>query len=183
MSTNKELKQQVKEYLNGLGYNTKQNVMSISVKSAMYDTSIRIVIKVLSINEFEVSKEVHERFESIRYDEVCGEILCGGNTYVRVNYDYTKFKEEVGKYKALANQAVEKWKLNCEDYEGIAIAETEDKKLFMYYGCNGFCSISSKKNKYSMLECGRYTAHCIESVAEALYYFINFGTFKEETQC
>lgn len=60
---------------------------AVSVRSARSstDSSLHVTIRSASVRKSEVAA-IARRFESIARDEVTGEILLGGNTYVRVAY-------------------------------------------------------------------------------------------------
>lgn len=83
--SNKERSAAIRAELKKLGFNSKQ----VSVKSGNcgYSDYSHITIKDLSIDIKAVEK-VCKVFNHVDYDEYTGEILSGGNTYIRVEYDY-----------------------------------------------------------------------------------------------
>ena len=83
--TSKERSAAIRAELKKLGYNSKQ----VSVKSGNcgYSGYSHLTIKDMAVRIKEVKKAVRA-FESVDYDEYSGEILQGGNTYIRVEYDY-----------------------------------------------------------------------------------------------
>lgn len=83
--SNKERSAAIRAELKKLGYDSKQ----ISVRSGNcgYSSYSTITIKDLSI-DIELVKDACLKFNDVDYDERTGEILEGGNTYVRVEYDW-----------------------------------------------------------------------------------------------
>ena len=83
--SNKERGAAIRAELKKLGYNSKQ----ISVRSGNcgYSCYSSITIKDLSI-DIKLVERACLKFKDIDYDERTGEILEGGNTYIRVDYDY-----------------------------------------------------------------------------------------------
>ena len=83
--SNKERSAAIRAELKKLGYNSKQ----VSVRSGYcgYSSYSTITIYDLSIDR-KLVEEAVLKFKDVDYDERTGEILEGGNTYVRVEYDY-----------------------------------------------------------------------------------------------
>ena len=73
----KELRSKLKE----IGYN--RNMVSVT---SDYD-SINVTVKSIEV-DFKKVEKLANSYESFRTDERTGEILCGGNTFVFVSYDY-----------------------------------------------------------------------------------------------
>lgn len=74
-------KQLIVDDLKALGYNSKM----VSVKQAQggYDSCYTITIRDPSVN-YPAVEEIERKHEYIDRDESSGEILCGGNVYIRV---------------------------------------------------------------------------------------------------
>lgn len=85
MSTVEKAKE-IRETLKKMGINSKQ--VSVTCDS----NSISCRIKDFSVDPNVVS-EIANRHESISRCQYSGEILCGGNTYVNVSYDWKKKQE------------------------------------------------------------------------------------------
>lgn len=84
--------QKIKTAIKAAGIPTK----NISVKTSYpgYEEVITITVKDVSI-DLEDVKKIARPFESIDYDERCQEVLQGGNTFVRVRYDYAAEDEAI----------------------------------------------------------------------------------------
>jgi len=64
------------------------NARKISVRSESYSMGSSITVTILAAGIPRATvKEIAERFSRVRYCEVTGEILSGGNRYVRVTFD------------------------------------------------------------------------------------------------
>lgn len=176
--TNKELKQAIKDKLQQNGFDTRPKTMGISVRNSLYDISVRITIRDITLSTWEIEKVVN-RFEQIRYDEYCGEILAGCNTYVNVEHDYENLKKATNKYLTEAKTAIAKWNKQCERGTGLAIASAHNKTLYMHYdGGLGSCSIIRNGEHCSNYVDGKYNARNEYSISEALFYFYQFGSFR-----
>lgn len=86
----------VKDAIKALGYNNRQ----VGVRNRI--SAIDVSIKDIRV-DFEAVKKAVGVFESYQTCEVSGEILCGGNTFVFVNYPYetrdaVKANEEFKKF-------------------------------------------------------------------------------------
>lgn len=89
--TNKERSTAIRNELKKLGYNSRQ----VSVKSGYcgYSDYSHITIKDLSV-DFQKVENACMKFEDVDYD-ISGEILQGGNTYIRVEYDYKTLDDAI----------------------------------------------------------------------------------------
>lgn len=149
MVQTKEIRQELK---NKLGYNARQ----VSVRMMHY-TKIIFTIRDASIKRSEIEDFAND-YESIRYDEMTGEILCGGNTYVDVCYSEDCKKEMSDKYIEAVEKAVNQIEDNCIiDIEGTNLSIGNDPR---YSG--GFAIW-----EYDEDGIGTCISHCysIESVA------------------
>ena len=93
--TAKDMAQQVRAELKALGINNKQ----VSVTSKHGD--LQCEIKDLTVSKA-VVEEIAKKHESIQRCEYTGEILCGGNTYVSVDFSWDAIQEAENGYEAEA---------------------------------------------------------------------------------
>lgn len=77
--SNKELSQLIRRELKENGFTSKD--VSVRVRSALYDTAVKVTIKNPLVRQSEV-EEVAKKFSKVDYDERTMEILAGGNVYV-----------------------------------------------------------------------------------------------------
>lgn len=86
MSINAERSKMIRDKIKAeLGYNSRQ--VSIRSGDCGYSDYTKITVKDLSC-DIDAIKQIAKSFESIRYDEYCGEILSGANTYINIEYDW-----------------------------------------------------------------------------------------------
>lgn len=85
MTKQQPIAQKVKAAIKAAGIDTKK--ISVTTSHPGYEEVIRVVIKDAAIDINAVEQIAH-RFQEVEYDERCQEILQGGNTFVRVRYDY-----------------------------------------------------------------------------------------------
>lgn len=88
---------ELKQYLKENGIETKN--VSIRHSYFGYSDGFDVTIKDISIGRKEV-EHLLKKYESIDRDEMTGEILAGGNTYVNVDYDYDAINEKLEEYNA-----------------------------------------------------------------------------------
>lgn len=72
------------EALKKAGFNRRQ--VSVRHRRVLYDDDYRITVRDPKVSLLQI-EEIVGKFESIRYDEYCGEILDGCNNYVNVERD------------------------------------------------------------------------------------------------
>ena len=65
----RELKKELKNKFKGVKFSVRSGSSSITVRWTDFPT-------------VEAVQEIANKYESVRYDEYTGEILCGGNTFV-----------------------------------------------------------------------------------------------------
>ncbi len=94
----KEMAQEVRAELKALGITNKQ--VSVTSKHG----NIRCEIKDLTVNK-KLVEDIAGKHESIRRCEFTGEILCGGNTFVSVEFDWYAIEEAEKAYEAEAKEA------------------------------------------------------------------------------
>jgi hypothetical protein len=91
--------------------------VSVTTSRGTYESVIQILIK--SFDAFkcyhDIEKLIH-KYENVDRDPYNGEILCGGNTYVFMDYERDILKPYVEKELTFANQI---YNLNLEPLEGI----------------------------------------------------------------
>ena len=75
----------IRDALKKAGYKVPKDI-SIRKNRGGYETSFTITVKSFTIDLDDV-KKITNRFKDVDYDEVTGEILAGGNTYIHVQYD------------------------------------------------------------------------------------------------
>ena len=71
----------IRQELKQLGYNNKK--VSVRCDGGSINVTLKFIPNTEQVKEV---KKVAEKFEKIHYDEVTGEILSGGNTFVFVEY-------------------------------------------------------------------------------------------------
>lgn len=74
------------------GWNSR--MVSVRGRSCTYDSAIDVVVRDARV-PLDVVKKIAESHSNVRYDEYCGEVLLGGNTYVSVSYDSDALKPYV----------------------------------------------------------------------------------------
>ena len=79
-----ETAQKMNDALKKAGFNRRQ--VTVRHRRALYDDDYRIKVHDPEVSLLQIENIVGE-FESIRYDEYCGEILEGCNNYVNVDRD------------------------------------------------------------------------------------------------
>jgi len=83
MASAKEKAQEIRNELKTLGYGRKQ--VSVRSRPVTYSSAIDVTVKALGV-DIEKVEEIANKAKSVRYCEVSGEVLMGGNTYVSVQY-------------------------------------------------------------------------------------------------
>lgn len=132
--------QKVKAAIKAAGIPTK----AISVKTSYpgYEEVITITVKDVSI-DLEDVKKIARPFESIDYDERCQEVLQGGNTFVRVRYDYAAEKEATDAiYNNLAIYAARQC-VNLSDTVNINIITNNGKQFLIVADPRTLCIIDN----------------------------------------
>jgi hypothetical protein len=159
-------------------YKTKAELMQAALKAvgitrkqvscSMHNGSITAKIKDLTIDP-ETVKQVGYEFESYQRDQYSGEILCGGNTFVFVEYDRNLEKSITATEAYQAFKAELKTRLDtltgnqCAEY-GTAL----------FYAENG--NIRLRYDKGDTHEVEPY--HNLSSLAWSLYVLMANGTVK-----
>lgn len=118
---------EVKKVLRENNIDTKK--ISVRSKLAGYDSAICVTLKDLSLPKHLIQKILDKEFSSISYDERCGEILSGGNTFVFVDYDYNLMENAIEEKIPLAKKLVEE--LNSkDDYWCYELAKNNNLTLY-----------------------------------------------------
>ena len=82
--TDSERVQAIRNELKARGYNSRR--VGVTLKYAGYEAIICVTVKELAIDLKEI-EAIARKYKAVDYDSN-GEILAGGNTYIRVKYDY-----------------------------------------------------------------------------------------------
>jgi hypothetical protein len=165
MERRKTKAQEVAAKLKAIGITNKQ----VSCRGDY--NSITCRIKDLTIDP-EIVRAIASEYEKIDRCEYSGEILCGGNTYVSVCYDYDVERQHTKSesFVALKNTIENKLKTlsdnQCADICGA----------WAYYnGCNSLTLTWEKKDGGREYE----GHHNLESITWSVYVKLANGTFKE----
>lgn len=75
----------IRAELKAHGYNSRR--IGVTLKYAGYSSVINVTIKELAIDKKEI-ENIADKYKFFERDERTGEILSGGNTYIRVSYDW-----------------------------------------------------------------------------------------------
>jgi hypothetical protein len=97
--------QKLKAAIKAAGIPTRQ--ISVTTSYPGYETVIHVTVKDVAI-DLDAVKQIARRFESVDYDERCQEILQGGNTFVRVRYDYSALDTAVKALEPLAADTIKR---------------------------------------------------------------------------
>lgn len=170
----KEMTKAIRSELKAKGITNKQ--VSVKGSYAGYSEAIAVIIKDLKVNKKTV-EEIVKQFHSVDHDERTGEILEGGNTYTRVDFDYDAIKAAREDYRAAAENIINKYDLKYGNMEKIA----ENEEYTLYY--SDYCGekdiqlckkVLDENRELSFLQnIQRRYAGDINSIAEALAIFIN----------
>lgn len=117
MKTNQEIRNEITKAFKSKGWSNRKVGLKVDYNC------IRANVKDLSIKLKDVEAIVHE-YESISYDEYCGEILAGGNTFVFVDYAWDVLNAAKEKYMRKAEEIFEANKGNI-----LTIMEKDGKEL------------------------------------------------------
>lgn len=169
----KEKVAELRKEIKAAGYTTKQ--VSVRSKYVMYDDSIRVTIKDLNVNK-KLIEEIADKYESIRYDEYCGEVLQGCNTFVNVEIDYSLLIEAQEDYMEIATQIYNNALVECENNYSLYTAIEDNRNVVFYqpHYCNGntpTISLNRRPENYKELGCygheniTRSIATCPENIA------------------
>jgi hypothetical protein len=177
MSSVKSKAKAIREELKAIGYKPSQ--VSVRVGGGAYDSSIDVILKDIKISIDWIS-QITKKYEKIDYCERSGEILCGGNTYVSVSWDYNTMQKAIDarieKAKEIYQRGVEISLLKYQN--SITIMENGIHELVYYPKEYKIYSFKRPEN-YKDLECycpetiSSYYANSSYAIAEAMVYFEN----------
>lgn len=170
--TNKELSAVIQGDLKKAGI--PRSAYSIRVKNVGYDSSITVRVKDITINLDRVNQVLHH-YEHVDWDQRCMEILAGGNTYARAEYDYKMMDLESERF---MEQAQDLMTADLPMWTGQVVAtysrNGHERELLFFKGDRFL--VSRKKGGCSGCN-QRYYAGDARSVAKALALFDSLGTF------
>ena len=148
----------LREELKKLGYNSRK----ISVVVRHY-TSINVKIKDVTIGLQEI-KKIADKYKSIDYCQISGEILEGGNDFVFVDYDRDKLSLAAEKYYNYCKNVINKHK---DSNNMVEFFNNSNVKLFYVSGrIVDIPHIEIKKNDNFIHE--RYCCNTYQVFAESL---------------
>lgn len=155
-----EMAQEIRAELKKQGITSRQ----VSVKSGIcgYSDYLHITIKTAEIDINKVF-EIAKPYQYVDRDEVTGEILQGGNTYLRVKYSDNAFDGVADAYLPRAEQLIQE--VTKGDY--IAVQINDDAHLS--HSCNGWIKL------YDDNSLDRTIVHGAHDLAEYLYKLDKFG--------
>lgn len=137
--TNKELSAAIRKKLKDNGITSKD--AKVSVKDALYDTSVRVTITNPDIRKTKV-EEIVKPFQHIYYDANGMDILAGGNTYVFVQYESGILEEAAASLIPTAEKV-----LKDKRYDGHAIASNEISEVHLVSWDDAFTLAEFPKSK------------------------------------
>ena len=170
--TNKELSMEIRGALKAAGI--PKSAYSIRCSYCGYSRSIDVMITDLSVKVGRV-RDVVDHYSHVRWDEHCGEILSGGNTFVDVEYS-SKALDTAGE--AFMDRAKD---LFHDDslplWEGVVIDESSrnghDHELVYFKGDE---YVASRVKGGSTIGNTQYYAGDARSLAHAMALFSACGT-------
>jgi hypothetical protein len=167
---------EIRNKLKKMGYSSRQ----INVRGGKCSSSIDIKIKDLSIDS-DYIREIVSAFEKIHYDEYSGDILAGGNIFVRVSYDWRVLHDAAQKKLEYAKKIIEEGKA-LDFGRGKTVIDAGIYEIVYFpkpqYGIAEIC-LNKKPDDYKTLPCfaldtiKRYTAHNEYAISEALVLLEN----------
>jgi hypothetical protein len=184
MKTLKEKTAEIRSALKAAGINSK--MVSVTGSYPGYDSKISVTIKDLTVSKatVEAAAKVYESYSR----DVDGEILLGGNTYVRVDYDWKAISAAAAlkteEAAAILAAATEHFAAD-PDSEAYTIADYGKTKVVYYkFGaCGSYpfptIKVLEKPEGYEEMSCYcldtllNITAHNVPHIAQALVYIEN----------
>lgn len=159
--TNKELGAAIRANIKkATSVNARQ--VSVKVSDSGYSTVVHVTVKDAAVNLAAV-KTAASAFEEIDRDEVTGEILQGGNTYISAHYEHGVIETASTPYMDEAKEICNNGRGCVVVRGGLTVAVELDawgNKYFLTF-------VNSRRSGRD-----RYTA---EDIAAALYQYDKFG--------
>ena len=114
----RELKKELKAKFKGVKFSVRSGSGSINVSWTDFPT-------------VEAVQEIANKYESVRYDEYTGEILCGGNTFVFTNNSWSDEMKECIKENLIIKYGIEFYNEYIENsYDGFRYEKEAYKELY-----------------------------------------------------
>ena len=177
--TNQELRLAIRRVLKDAGVNARR--ASISVRDAGYSTSVRIIIRDLTVDAAEVNR-LADQFEEIRRCEHSGEILEGANTYVNVWYCDNAVKIAVEEKVKEAQNLWDEVHKTCKPGYGMTVARSKKHNstatlMLGEHAARNQIVIFTDGDGCSNIKLGTHSAHCVYTFARALVLYELHGHF------
>ena len=173
--TRQEKINEIRSTLKSMGITSKQ--VSVTGKSALYDEVITVKIKDLTVGKKQI-EEVLNQYSKIDTCEYSGEVLDGGNTYTRVEYDTKALEIAKNEMLPLANKIIDENKTLVGS--GTSIYKDDDKEI-VYFNKSSYDGLGlimlkgiieyEDGSKYFDNDLCRYAAYNEHVIAEALAIF------------
>lgn len=168
--TNKELSAAIQADLKKAGI--PKAAYSIRVQWAGYERSVTVRVKDVSVNLDRVNR-VLLHYKHVDWDERCGEILAGGNTYAHADYDYKMLDLESERF---LDRARELMAADLPMWVGQVVAtysrNGHERELLFFKGDQYL--VARKKDGYSGCNTRHYAGD-VRSIARGLALFDNLG--------
>lgn len=168
LKTNKETKKLTEAQMIRKELKEKLNVtsrqVSVRQRHAGYSMSVDVTIKDMTVNKKAV-EEIALKYRNVSYCEASGEILLGGNTYIRVEFDYDIKQKASEKLIPFAKKIID-YVAHKKEINSYQIASNGNAKL-IYFATEQMLTIV-EPNKYNS---ERYSAYNEYVMAEGLVYF------------
>lgn len=114
----RELKKELKNKFKGVKFSVRSGSVSINVSWTDFPT-------------VEAVQEIANKYESVRYDEYTGEILCGGNTFVFTNNSWSDEMRESIKENLIIKYGIEFYNEYIENsYDGFRYEKEAYNELY-----------------------------------------------------
>ena len=114
----RELKKELKNKFKGVKFSVRSGSGSINVSWTDFPT-------------VEAVQEIANKYESVRYDEYTGEILCGGNTFVFTNNSWSDEMKKSIKENLIIKYGIEFYNEYIENsYDGFRYEKEAYKELY-----------------------------------------------------
>ena len=114
----RELKKELRNKFKGVKFSVRSGSSSITVRWTDFPT-------------VEAVQEIANKYESVRYDEYTGEILCGGNTFVFANNSWSDEMKESIKENLIIKYGIEFYNEYIENsYDGFRYEKEAYKELY-----------------------------------------------------